>query len=216
MTIPRLTTLALWGFRSLSSEAVSLNNLTFFVGRNGAGKSNLTDAFSFLAEAMSSSLQVVFDRRGGYRAVSHRHSAKGRSPNIALSVEFGDLGDESHQARYHIDLRSRQGAGFEVAREYCRVIGQDGRRDWFERGSQPIPGWDNSVSGLQPDIKGALVLPLIGDHPRFRPVFRFSCSTATMTARPPFSPTGQRSRSRRSAKCSRADEYSPCRGDQEP
>ena len=92
MTVPRLATLGLWGFRSLSSEAVLLNNPTFFVGRNGAGKSNLTDAFSFLAEAMSSPFQVVLDRRSGYAAVSHRSSAKGRPPNLVLTVEFDKLG----------------------------------------------------------------------------------------------------------------------------
>ena len=135
MTIRRLTTLALGNVRSLFSEAVLLNNPTFFVDRNDAGKTNLTDAFSFLAEAMSSSLRVVFDRRGGYRAVSHRFSARSRLPNIALSVEFDDLGDESDQARYHIGLRSRPGAGFEVAREYCHLAGPKGRGDWFERDS---------------------------------------------------------------------------------
>jgi len=160
-------------------------NPTFFVGRNGAGKSNLTDVFSFLAEAMSSSLQVVLDRRGGYTAVSHRYSAKGRPPNIALSLDFGNLGDEVTQARYYIDLRSRRGTGFEVAREYCRILREDGQEDWFERKSTGASRWDSSVAGLQPDVDGTmLVLPLIGGHRRFRVVFRFLSNMRTYQIEP--------------------------------
>ena len=185
MTDPVLTTLGLWGFRSLSYQKVSFDNPTFFVGRNGAGKSNLTDIFSFLAEAMSSSLQVVLDRRGGYAAVSHRYSAKGRPPNIALSLDFGNLGDEVIQARYHIDLRSRRGTGFEVAREYCWILREDGQEDRFDRKSTGASRWDSSVAGLQPDVDGAtLVLPLIGGHRRFRAVSRFLSNMRTYQIEP--------------------------------
>ena len=45
------------GFRSFSAQDVDFDNPTFFVGRNGSGKSNLADAFAFLSEAMVSPLQ---------------------------------------------------------------------------------------------------------------------------------------------------------------
>ena len=73
MLTPKLHSIALEGFRSLASyQEIVLDNPTFLVGRNGAGKSNLADAFSFIAEAMAMPLLTVFDRRGGYRAVVSR------------------------------------------------------------------------------------------------------------------------------------------------
>ena len=48
MTMPMLCNLSLKGFRSLSSAVLKFDNPTFLVGQNGAGKSNIVDAFSFL------------------------------------------------------------------------------------------------------------------------------------------------------------------------
>ena len=62
---PILRSLILKRFRSIPAETVPFGNPTFLVGQNGSGKSNFVDAFAFLAEAMASPLQAVFDRRGG-------------------------------------------------------------------------------------------------------------------------------------------------------
>ena len=62
---PILRSLILKRFRSIPAETVPFDNPTFLVGQNGSGKSNFVDAFAFLAEAMASPLQGVFDRRGG-------------------------------------------------------------------------------------------------------------------------------------------------------
>ena len=78
--------MVLKGFRSISIQEVDLDNPTFIVGRNGSGKSNFADAFAFLAEAMAVPLQGVFERRGGFSAVSRRSSARGRPSNLSLSV----------------------------------------------------------------------------------------------------------------------------------
>jgi len=72
---PILRSLVIKRFRSIPVETVELTNPTFLVGRNGSGKSNLRDAIDFLAEAMSTSLQSVFDRRGGFAIVRNRTSA---------------------------------------------------------------------------------------------------------------------------------------------
>ena len=64
---PVIKQLILKRFRSIPSERVDFDNPTFLVGQNGSGKSNLVDAFSFLADAMASPLQAVFDKRGGHR-----------------------------------------------------------------------------------------------------------------------------------------------------
>ena len=63
-------------FRSFPSATLSLNNPIFVVGRNGSGKSNLVDVFEFVAEAMTSTLQSVLDKKGGIAAVRNRSSVK--------------------------------------------------------------------------------------------------------------------------------------------
>src|SRR5437870_3123098 len=66
---PTVRTLILRRFRSIPSDSVAFDNPTFFVGRNGSGKSNLVDAFDFLAEATVSPLPAVFEKRGGIALV---------------------------------------------------------------------------------------------------------------------------------------------------
>jgi AAA15 family ATPase/GTPase len=57
---PVVRKLIIQGFRSIRSETVDFENPTFFVGRNGSGKSNLLDALTFLSSAMTTSLPWVF------------------------------------------------------------------------------------------------------------------------------------------------------------
>jgi len=74
---PILKSLIVERFRSIPAETINFDNPTFLVGRNGSGKSNFRDAVDFLAEAMSSPLQSVFDRRGGIAVVRNRTSGRG-------------------------------------------------------------------------------------------------------------------------------------------
>ena len=60
MSVGTLQHLQLDNYRSFRSESVDLDNPTFLVGQNGAGKSNFVDAISFLAEAMASPLSHCF------------------------------------------------------------------------------------------------------------------------------------------------------------
>jgi predicted ATPase len=48
MPAATLKTLSLRNFKSFAEAEVHFENLTFIVGRNGAGKSNLLDALQFL------------------------------------------------------------------------------------------------------------------------------------------------------------------------
>ena len=91
MKSPPVTRLVLKRFRSFPTTTLVFDNPLFVVGRNGSGKSNLADAFSFVSEAMSSPLQAVFDRRGGIAAVRNRSSVKSAPPNLGLAFELGPL-----------------------------------------------------------------------------------------------------------------------------
>ena len=86
-----------------------LDNPTFLVGQNGAGKSNFADVFAFLAEAMTSPLPAVFDRRRGIRAVGYR-DAISRAFNLGLKIELGNLNDVTSRGRLRLRARPPRGA----------------------------------------------------------------------------------------------------------
>ena len=156
------------GFRSIYSQEMAFDNPTFVVGPNGSGKSNFADAFAFLAEAMVTPLQAVIERRGGFSAVSHRSSARGRPSNLTLRVKLEKPDSDTTKAGYYIDLRPRKGNDFEVAEEMCVVSRSDGSQDGFRR--RTVKGatkWDISVKSLDPAVEpNALALPLVGGDKR--------------------------------------------------
>jgi predicted ATPase len=165
---PVVRSLILKRFRSFPSERIELDNPTFFVGRNGSGKSNLVDAFSFLADAMAAPLQAVFDRRGGITAVRDRTSGKSYPPNLGLGVEFGNINGTATSGRYAFEVRTLPNYGFEVVREQCRVENSNSTRVWFER---ERGSFRSNVRGLDPALDpAALSIPLVGGDARFAPV----------------------------------------------
>jgi hypothetical protein len=62
---PRLQRLTLENFRSYRQAEVTFDTITFLVGRNGAGKSNLLDALRFLAGAPRIPLRDLLEARTG-------------------------------------------------------------------------------------------------------------------------------------------------------
>ena len=180
MPDPVLSRLVLQRFRSLRSEHVQFDNPTFLVGQNGSGKSNFADAFALLGEAMISPLQAVLEYRGGFAAVAHRSSARGRPSNLGLAVELRNPDPDTVQARYGFELRPLGGYGFEVVREQCVVKRSDGSTDWFDRSPSPKRssiGWTSTADSLDPVMEpGALALPLVAGDARFQAVWR--CSVA--------------------------------------
>ena len=181
---PKLHSIALTGFRSLASEEIVLDNPTFLVGQNGAGKSNLADAFSFIAEAMTSPLLTVFDRRGGFRTVAHREERlRGSQEGLGIVVELRNIGVLGNlQATYGFALQPHGDDGFKVQREVCRVTDGNGSARGYDRSetgfvSDPAIDLreprelDDGEIVLKPAVEhDALVFPLVaGRHP-FRQV----------------------------------------------
>ena len=181
-----LRQLTLSNFRSFLYTDVLFENPTIVVGRNGSGKSNFTDALAFLSEAMASPLQAVIERRGGFSAVSHRSSARGRRGKLSLRVVLENPDERTESARYSIDLRSRSGSDFEVASEECSVVRNDGIRAWFvRRTSRGSTRWRSSVESLRPVIEPrALALPLVAGDQRFSAMFLFLARMRTYRIEP--------------------------------
>src|SRR5437867_4427488 len=167
---PVIRRLILKRFRSLPSEEVTFDNPTFVSGRNGSGKSNFADAFAFLAEAMVSPLQAVFDKRGGIAAVRNRTSVKGYPPNLGLGVIFGRLNKRKvRNARYAFEVKAKKNYGYQVVREQC-VVRSAEETVWFDRGPE---SFKSNVRGLKPSLEPvSLGLPVVGGDSRFAPVLQ--------------------------------------------
>jgi predicted ATPase len=160
---PVIQSLTLKGFRSFDLEKVELENPTFLVGPNAAGKSNLVDALAFLREAMRQPLDEVIRRRGGMTELLHK---AGDRRGFSLNVRLGGRGLKG--AHYSIEIRSSDERSFEVAKEQCRVVTQDGEH-WFERNRKEFR---SNVQGLRPHLDPHwLILPLLGGDELFRAVF---------------------------------------------
>ena len=155
-------------FRSFPSVILEMGNPVFVVGRNGSGKSNLADVFSFVAEAMASPLQAVFDRKGGIAAVRNRSSVKSAPPNMGLAFEVGSF-NGIDGGRFAFEIKALPNYGFRIVREQCLVRMNSGARWWFDRGDN----WSTNADGLTPALEPtALALPLVGGDERFAPIFK--------------------------------------------
>jgi predicted ATPase len=155
-------------FRSFPSAVLDMGNPLFVVGRNGSGKSNLADVFSFVAEAMASPLQAVLDRKGGIAAVRNRSSVKSAPPNMGLAFELGEFNGVDG-GRYAFEVKALPNYGFRIVREQCLVRLKGGARWWFDRDDIFRSNADGLTPALEPT---ALALPLIGGDERFAAVFK--------------------------------------------
>ena len=156
-------------FRSFPSAVLDMDNPVFVVGRNGSGKSNLSDVFAFVAEAMTSPLQAVFDRRGGIAAVRNRSSVKSAPPIMGLAFEIGAF-NGIEGCRYAFEVKALQNYGYRIVREQCLVRKKDGTRWGFDRTDTT---WASNADGLIPALEStALALPLVGGDERFAPIFK--------------------------------------------
>ncbi|MBW8874921.1 MAG: AAA family ATPase [Acidobacteria bacterium] len=170
---PVVRSLTLKGFRSFDSARIEFDNPTFLVGQNGAGKSNVVNALAFMAEAMTSPLDSVINRRGGISVLCHRPPFDGVSHfGLALELEIPSEGISS--AQYGFEVQALPQRGFQVTREQCVIMGSGGRI-YFARHEDPVHGsvTDSSFANLIPLTDStSLVLPIVGGHRAFAPVVR--------------------------------------------
>jgi predicted ATPase len=164
-----ITKIIIKRFRSFPTATLTFDNPLFVVGRNGSGKSNLSDAFSFVSEAMASPLQAVFDRRGGIGAVRNRSSGQQSfPPNLGLAFEFGPI-NGIDGGRFAFEVKALPNYGYRIIHEQCLVRKKNGARWWFDRTDK----WKSNVEGLTPALEpSALALPLVGGDERFAPIFK--------------------------------------------
>ena len=61
-----------------------LTQLTAVIGKNGAGKSSIFDAFGFIADCLKNGVEDACDARGGFKKIF----SKGRNPDESISFEL--------------------------------------------------------------------------------------------------------------------------------
>ncbi len=164
---PAIRALTLKGFRSFLSERIEFGSLTFLVGQNGAGKTNLVDAFAFLQEASTHPLSQVIGNRGGLDAIAYQPEHSGGRKSFGLKVEIGGPGIST--AHYSFEVRPHGEHDFEVANEECRIHSKEGEF-WFHRDRR---NFTSNVGGLQPMLDSQfLAFPVIGGTRQFLPIYK--------------------------------------------
>lgn len=89
----RLEKLTIKNFKSIRNQTLNLNALNVFIGGNGAGKSNLIEAFRFLREIVNQNLGSYTAFKGG--ADKLLYFGRKRSAEMEFNLEFGE-GDISN------------------------------------------------------------------------------------------------------------------------
>lgn len=170
----RLRQVLIKNFKSIHQAVVDLGSFTALVGPNGAGKSNFVDAFAFVADALSGSLELAFKNRGGISAVRRR--SHGHPTHVGLRFIL-DL--DTGPADYSFEIAAKPTERLHIARERC-LVGQRG--DGFEvkdgRFLREIPGIRPQVA---PD---RLALFAASATEEFRPVYDFLSSMQVYSIEP--------------------------------
>lgn len=141
-------------FRAFENARLALSDLTFLVGRNGAGKSSLLDAFDLLRESVSDSLENALDRRGGFRKVQRARANGSTGHAMGLSVVFGIdfAGTRKTRAVYGFEIQDTPKGGTLEIREGFIAS----KSSSFHRKDDQL-----DISSKVSPPSGNLILPLI-------------------------------------------------------
>ena len=141
-------------FRAFENARLELSDLTFLVGRNGAGKSSLLDAVDLLREAVSDSLENALDRRGGLRKVQQAKTTRGRKSSMGIALVFRIIfpGNRQMQVIYGFEVSGKTKDASVNVRE-CFISSNETS---FKRNNKTFDG----KLDVSPPA-GNLVLPLI-------------------------------------------------------
>jgi predicted ATPase len=150
--IPFVTRVRIKNYKSIADCDVSLGPLTVLLGLNASGKSNFVDALSFVADALSSSLQQAAKDRGGTDEIARQVDGPWQTVVIELDLALATATGfpESTPVNYGFELRLDQMTTRQpvtVVREWCHLgdgeasIGYDrhflAARDLKPGGSDP-------------------------------------------------------------------------------
>ena len=154
-----ITRVVITNYKSIARCDVPLGPLTFLVGLNGSGKSNLIDALRFCRDALQSTLDSAISRRhAGIR--THRSVA-------GFGMQFALLLSDQASATYSFHLAPTNVGGLVVDREECEVL-TGAARHWFCVENGAVSG---SVAPLPVASTTRLYLVNASGVAEFRPVY---------------------------------------------
>jgi predicted ATPase len=150
--------LRLRNFRAFENARLTLSDLTFLVGRNGAGKSSILDAVDLIRESLTDSLENALDRRGGILKVRRTRSNSEANPRmgVALVLRLILPGGRETRAIYGFELIGHPTSAYYEVRESLQLRPESS--SFFNRWGAQFDA--TTRTGVAPP-DGNLVLPLI-------------------------------------------------------
>ena len=134
---PTIQQIVLKRFRSVPSDASLSTTRPFSSGATAQGRQS-RERISFLAEAMASPLQAVFDKAGGISAVRNRSFRSELPAKPWFARGFRPTEWECNVGYYAFEVKALPNYGFSVVREQCSVSDERGISSWFDRvGAKP-------------------------------------------------------------------------------
>lgn len=158
----RIQRLAVRNYKSLARCDIELSNLTFLVGINGAGKSNLIEALTLIPDALRGTLEEALRERGG--AMTLRRPLGSRTVSGAFDVEVELVTADGRTAEYALTIAPTQYGAPTIDREQCRVAGGH----WYEVTDGQVTG--SILNPPQAGIADRLYLMSLTGHEAFRAV----------------------------------------------
>jgi predicted ATPase len=144
-------------YRAFENARLRLSDLTFLVGRNGAGKSSILDAVDLVREAVTDSLTNALDRRGVEQSGEFRFG-------VAIQLLLRFSGGRVARAIYGIGLYKAPDDAHPLLNECLGVLPRTTRS--FARVGAELSGWGEplppDLAGLSPPPEG-LILPLVAN-----------------------------------------------------
>jgi len=164
-TPPLIQQLALRNYKSVGVCTLRLRPLTLFVGRNGAGKSNIVDALRFTRDALDSTLEFAMRERGGIDQVRRRSPRRPTNFAMSLRVELAE-----GIADYRFEISAVSGGRFSVSSEQCRVVAPFRPPSVYQVTNGEVESW--SLDSKPPSAAAdRLFLVAASGQPEFAPLF---------------------------------------------
>lgn len=120
---PAVRRIRLSNYKNIVACDVALAPLTVVAGHNGAGKSNLLDAFAFIAECLRTSVDAAIASRGGIEAVRRRSTGHPRTLAVEVEVRLPNW----QLASYDFSVADGPAGGTAVVKERVLVKDDEGR-----------------------------------------------------------------------------------------